>query len=267
MRILLIEEFDSAPVPQALQCENIAFDMVPPPEEDEPFVFPEGVYDAAILTASDLSYSRSAKTRARLSLIREEGTQIPILIVLPHPSARDRARLLDAGADYVLAEPFVSDELAAVLRALARRSPAIKSEILTAGDLTFDRGRCTVKSRSGRDSSVGQGNAADRHFPFQSRSGRFARDHSGQGLGLGQSVHLQLYRGLPHTAAPQAPFHRLGGTDLRRARSGLLPRGISTKTHPERLLSGHSGCFSIFFVPVIPFGSVRAKHRIRCGSA
>ena len=104
MRILLIEEFDSAPVPQALQCENIAFDMVPPPEEDEPFVFPEGVYDAAILTASDLSYSRSAKTRARLSLIREEGTQIPILIVLPHPSARD---------------------------------------------LTFDRGRCTVKSRSG----------------------------------------------------------------------------------------------------------------------
>lgn len=149
MRILLIEEFDSAPVPQALQCENIAFDMVPPPEEDESFVFPEGVYDAAILTASDLSYSRSAKTRARLSLIREEGTQIPILIVLPHPSARDRARLLDAGADYVLAEPFVSDELAAVLRALARRSPAIKSEILTAGDLTFDRGRCTVKSRSG----------------------------------------------------------------------------------------------------------------------
>ena len=121
MRILLIEKFDSAPVPQALQCENIAFDMVPPPEEDEPFVFPEGVYDAAILTASDL----------------------------PHPSARDRARLLDAGADYVLAEPFVSDELAAVLRALARRSPAIKSEILTAGDLTFDRGRCTVKSRSG----------------------------------------------------------------------------------------------------------------------
>ena len=149
MRILLIEKFDSAPVPQALQCENIAFDMVPPPEEDEPFVFPEGVYDAAILTASDLSYSRSAKTRARLSLIREEGTQIPILIVLPHPSARDRARLLDAGADYVLTEPFVSDELAAVLRALARRSPAIKSEILTAGDLTFDRGRCTVKSRSG----------------------------------------------------------------------------------------------------------------------
>ena len=149
MRILLIEEFDNAPVPQALRCENIAFDMVPPPDEDEPFVFPEGVYDAAILTTSDLSYGRSVKTCARLSLIREEGMQIPILIVLPHPSARDRARLLDAGADYVLAEPFVSDELAAVLRALARRSPAIKSEILTAGDLTFDRGRCIVKSRSG----------------------------------------------------------------------------------------------------------------------
>ena len=116
MRILLIEEFDNAPVPQALRCENIAFDMVPPPDEDEPFVFPEGVYDAAILTTSDLSYGRSVKTCARLSLIREEGMQIPILIVLPHPSARDRARLLDAGADYVLAEPFVSDELAAVLR-------------------------------------------------------------------------------------------------------------------------------------------------------
>lgn len=105
MRILLIEEFDSAPVPQALQCENIAFDMVPPPEEDEPFVFPEGVYDAAILTASDLSYSRSAKTRARLSLIREEGTQIPILIVpspslgaRPSTSARCRCGLCARGA-------------------------------------------------------------------------------------------------------------------------------------------------------------------------
>ena len=149
MRILLIEKFDSELVPQALQREHIAFDMVPPPEEDEPFVFPEGVYDAAVLTATDLAYSRPAKTCDRLELIREEGTQIPILVVLPHPSARDRAHLLDAGADYVLAEPFVADELAAVLRALSRRSPAIKSEILTAGDLTFDRGRCVIKSRTG----------------------------------------------------------------------------------------------------------------------
>ena len=265
MRILLIEEFDNAPVPQALRCENIAFDMVPPPEEDEPFVFPEGVYDAAILTTSDLSYGRSVKTCARLSLIREEGMQIPILIVLPHPSARDRARLLDAGADYVLAEPFVSDELAAVLRALARRSPAIKSEILTAGDLTFDRGRCTVKSRSGEIRLSGKETLLI--DIFLSNPGQVVSRETIQGLGLGQSVHLQLYRGLPHTAAPQAPFHRLGGTDLRRARSGLLPRGISTKTHPERLLSGRSGCFSIFFVPVIPCGSVRAKRRIRCGSA
>ena len=241
MRILLIEEFDSAPVPQALQCENIAFDMVPPPEE--PFVFPEGVYDAAILTASDLSYSRSAKTRARLSLIREEGTQIPILIVLPHPSARDRARLLDAGADYVLAEPFVSDELAAVLRALARRSPAIKSEILTAGDLTFDRGRCTVKSRSGEIRLSGKETLLI--DIFLSNPGQVVSRETIQARVWG-SDSQSTYNSIEVYLTLLRRKLRSIGTDLRRTRSGLLPRGISTKTHPERLLSGRSGCFSIF---------------------
>ena len=45
--------------------------------------------------------------------------------------------------------PCQSDEILAHVNALARRPRMMQSEILTAGDLTLDRGRCVLSSNDG----------------------------------------------------------------------------------------------------------------------
>jgi DNA-binding response OmpR family regulator len=57
-----------------------------------------------------------AVMRARLPLV-------PILVFLPEPSAADRVRYLDAGADHCMSRSFDPDELNARLRAVMRRYP------------------------------------------------------------------------------------------------------------------------------------------------
>ena len=149
MRILLIDKSDSELIEQALKQERIPLDRMQPSESDDSIVIPEDIYDAAILTASDIAYSRGARTCERITALREENAGVPLLVILPHPSAHDRANLLNAGADYVLSDPFAGEELLAVLHALARRTPILRNEILTVGDLTFDRRRCTISSSKG----------------------------------------------------------------------------------------------------------------------
>lgn len=149
MRILLIDKSDSELIEQALKQERIPLDRMQPSESDDSIVIPEDIYDVAILTASDIAYSRGARTCERITALREENAGVPLLVILPHPSAHDRANLLNAGADYVLSDPFADEELLAVLHALARRPPILRNEILTVGDLTFDRRRCTISSSKG----------------------------------------------------------------------------------------------------------------------
>lgn len=127
MRILLIDKSDSELIEQALKQERIPLDRMQPSESDDSIVIPEDIYDVAILTASDIAYSRGARTCERITALREEN----------------------AGADYVLSDPFADEELLAVLHALARRTPILRNEILTVGDLTFDRRRCTISSSKG----------------------------------------------------------------------------------------------------------------------
>ena len=129
MRILLIDKSDSELIEQALKQERIPLDRMQPSESDDSIVIPEDIYDAAILTASDIAYSRGARTCERITALREENAGVPLLVILPHPSAHDRANLLNAGADYVLSDPFADEELLA--------------------DLTFDRRRCTISSSKG----------------------------------------------------------------------------------------------------------------------
>lgn len=58
MRILLIDKSDSELIEQALKQERIPLDRMQPSESDDSIVIPEDIYDAAILTASDIAYSR-----------------------------------------------------------------------------------------------------------------------------------------------------------------------------------------------------------------
>ena len=85
--------------------------------------------------------------------LRTTGSAIPILVLTARDTVADRVRGLDAGADDYLVKPFAYEELAARLRALARRADgtvAVRADnLLTSGSITLDdvRRRVAVDGR------------------------------------------------------------------------------------------------------------------------
>jgi two-component system OmpR family response regulator len=70
--------------------------------------------------------------------LRDDGVWSPVLMLTARDSVADRVQGLDTGADDYLTKPFSFAELAARLRALARRGPVEQPAILQAGDLRLD---------------------------------------------------------------------------------------------------------------------------------
>ncbi len=70
--------------------------------------------------------------------LREAGIWVPVLMLTARDGVGDRVRGLDAGADDYLVKPFSLLELAARLRALARRDDRSRPVILAEGDLRLD---------------------------------------------------------------------------------------------------------------------------------
>lgn len=72
------------------------------------------------------------------SKIRQEGSQVPILMLTVRDTIEDKIRGLDQGADDYLTKPFAFDELLARIRALTRRPRDLQQTILKAGQLSLD---------------------------------------------------------------------------------------------------------------------------------
>ncbi|MGO9081368.1 MAG: response regulator transcription factor [Streptosporangiaceae bacterium] len=70
--------------------------------------------------------------------LRAAGTWVPVLMLTARDEVGDRVRGLDAGADDYLVKPFSLLELAARLRALARRDDRRRPAVLAEGDLRLD---------------------------------------------------------------------------------------------------------------------------------
>jgi two-component system, OmpR family, response regulator len=70
--------------------------------------------------------------------LRESGSWAPVLMLTARDGVTDRVRGLDAGADDYLVKPFSLLELAARLRALARRDGSCRPPVLAEGDLRLD---------------------------------------------------------------------------------------------------------------------------------
>ncbi|MEA2229840.1 MAG: two-component system, OmpR family, response regulator, partial [Solirubrobacteraceae bacterium] len=70
--------------------------------------------------------------------LRGEGVWSPVLMLTARDAVQDRVRGLDTGADDYVTKPFSLAELAARLRALARRGPVERPAILQTGDLQLD---------------------------------------------------------------------------------------------------------------------------------
>lgn len=148
MRVLLIGAAENEKISQALRRDHILFDHIPLPGT-EPLIFPEGLYDVAVLLTSSAGKVAAQQLTALLPSLREDGMSVPLLIVAAHLSARDRITVLDAGADDVLAQPFLLGELLARIRALSRRNPVLQPRLLQAGDLSLDRGHYMLQGPKG----------------------------------------------------------------------------------------------------------------------
>jgi two-component system response regulator MprA len=73
--------------------------------------------------------------------LRRDGRELPILMLTARDTINDRVAGLDAGADDYLVKPFAYEELAARLRALARRAesgPRRPDPVLAAGPIALD---------------------------------------------------------------------------------------------------------------------------------
>ena len=73
-----------------------------------------------------------------LRQLRANGQQIPVLILTARDGVEDRVAGLDAGADDYVTKPFELPELAARVRAFARRRAGQAQPFIEAGPLVFD---------------------------------------------------------------------------------------------------------------------------------
>lgn len=75
-----------------------------------------------------------------LKALREEGYDLPVLLLTAKSELQDKVYGLDCGADYYLTKPFEPRELMACVRALTRRHSASRTEdTLSYAGLSLDR--------------------------------------------------------------------------------------------------------------------------------
>ena len=67
-----------------------------------------------------------------------------MLMLTARDQVEDRVEGLDCGADYYLTKPFEPRELLACVRALTRRQPELRADLLEYGDLKLDKNAFTL---------------------------------------------------------------------------------------------------------------------------
>jgi two-component system response regulator QseB len=81
-----------------------------------------------------------------LKSLRAAGNRVPVLILTARDAVTDRIKGLDAGADDYLVKPFDLDELAARVRAVARRNTGRAAPIVEHLGVTLDPANHVVTS-------------------------------------------------------------------------------------------------------------------------
>lgn len=135
MRVLVIE--DDATLGAALQeflaGQGYAVDWLKDGEHVPGAVSAQS-YDLLLLDLNLPGMSGLDVLRA----LRRQGEQVPVLVLTARDALEDRVAGLDAGADDYVTKPFELAELAARVRAFARRRTGQAQPMLEAGPLVFD---------------------------------------------------------------------------------------------------------------------------------
>lgn len=135
MRVLAVEDEARMArlLKRALEEEGHAVDLAAS-GADGAWLATENAYGAIILDVMLPDFDGFELCRR----LREKGQWAPVLMLTARDSVGDRVRGLDAGADDYLVKPFSLLELAARLRALARRGDRSRPVVLAEGDLRLD---------------------------------------------------------------------------------------------------------------------------------
>ena len=104
-----------------------------------------GEYDGLIL---DIMMPRMDGMTA-LQKIREQGNQIPILMLTAKAEVDDKVAGLDQGANDYLTKPFASKELLARIRAMTRTQTVAVTSVLQFGNTSLDQATKELSSPSG----------------------------------------------------------------------------------------------------------------------
>jgi DNA-binding response OmpR family regulator len=105
-----------------------------------------GGFDAVVL---DLGLPRIAGAEL-LRRLRARGDRTPVLVLTAREALDERVARLDGGADDYLVKPVALVELAARLRALARRARGEAAPLLQVGALSIDPASREVRWRDAR---------------------------------------------------------------------------------------------------------------------
>lgn len=146
MRVLVVE--DDVPlalsIAKGLRERAFAVDLV---ADGSSAVMAAVMNDYDLILLDVMLPEQDGLTAARA--MRARGIRAPILMLTARDTVRDAVAGLDAGADDYLRKPFEFEELLARLRALLRRGPELRPEVIAVGDLEVDT-RAQTATRAGR---------------------------------------------------------------------------------------------------------------------
>jgi two-component system OmpR family response regulator len=135
MKVLLVEDEHllANEIAKALREENFAVDIAANGEDGQHLGNTES-YDVAILDLGLPKVPGAAVLRAW----RDNGRQLPVLILTAREGWTEKVEGFKAGADDYLTKPFRVEELVMRLRALVRRSAGHAATRIDCGPLSFN---------------------------------------------------------------------------------------------------------------------------------
>jgi two-component system copper resistance phosphate regulon response regulator CusR len=136
MRLLIVEDDPKLAdfVARGLRAERFAVDVAADGLEGQRYLDAYS-YDLLIL---DLMLPRLSGTEL-LRWVRTRLATLPILVLTARDATEDKVRHFEAGADDYLTKPFDLAELVVRVRALLRRSPVERNDVLRIADLELNR--------------------------------------------------------------------------------------------------------------------------------
>ena len=150
MRILLVEDESRVAgfIAKGLREQTYAVDIA---ADGEQALYHAAVNEYDLVILDVMLPIKDGHTVCRE--LRTSGFGAPILMLTARAAVDDRVAGLDSGADDYLAKPFDFKELLARLRALLRRSRALRPQVVRVADLALNTSSHAV-TRTGRAVSL-----------------------------------------------------------------------------------------------------------------